>query len=128
MHGTTRAGVLAAAFALVFALGCGDDAAPPAPPAVDVTGSWDVSVEYLGSWFPLGATTLVMAGDGTVTGTAGGDPVSGLVSGYGINLTVDHGSGYFTYLSGTVDVSETSADGTWHDTDSDSGDWVATKL
>ncbi|MHC4251762.1 MAG: hypothetical protein ACYS9X_21795 [Planctomycetota bacterium] len=129
MHTAAKTGLVSAAFALLVAVGCDDDdpAPPPAPPKVDVTGTWEVVVDYGG--IPLIYTgALVMAPDGAVTGTVGGDAVTGRVSGYGINLTVNHGSGYLTYLSGIVDASETSADGTWSDTGGAGGDWVATRL
>lgn len=129
MRAAAKMGLVSAAFALLVATGCGDDpAGPPAPPEVDVTGSWDVEVEFMTVWYAWGTATLTMAVDGTVTGTLGSDTVTGRVSGYTINLTLDDGFGYKVYLSGTVDPSGTSAAGTWHDTDGDGGDWVVTKL
>jgi hypothetical protein len=95
----------------------------PTPPAADVTGTWDVTVDGES----VDPVILAMDAEGLVTGTSIGETIAGRVSGYTMNLIVDDGSGVLMHFSGTLNVAETDAAGTWLDTIDVTGVWTATK-
>ncbi len=116
---------IALAFGAAVLLGCGGGGGA-APPAVDVTGDWNVRSEWEGFWSGWDVVTLTMEEDGTVSGTYLGGSVTGSVSGYNVNLTVD--SPDPIYINATLNTAGTaSTSGTWHDS-SGSGLFEAVKL
>lgn len=101
---------------------------------VDVSGDWDIDWWVDGGSSGWATAALTMAADGTITGTynasyGGPYPVTGILHGYGITLTVVEDTPWDRTITmiGRVNEPGTSTTGTWSDTMGNSGDWDATK-
>ena len=105
-----------------------DSYIPPRPPAVDVTGTWNVDIyDEVGTFVETVTAVITMETNGTITGLADGvNEITGRLSSYNIRLKVDDGFG--TKLRGVVNVAGDSIMGEWIDRWFDWGTWDATKL
>ena len=120
-HAVSLAALLAGAVLAVG--GCDGGGNGVTPPAVEISGTWDV-----GSWYETwefnAVAVITMDAEGNVSGTYDSDPVSGSLHGFSLTLTVSWSDP--VYVNATVNANGDSATGNWHDS-TDSGSWTATK-
>jgi len=99
---------------IVLMCSCEDD--DPAPPSVDVTGTWRGSA---------GETLVLQQDSASLSGSSGGNTVSGSVEGNAVNLNVTIADGGSTRISATVDGN--SMTGTKTDATGTTVSWSATR-
>ena len=99
------------------------------PPAVNITGSWNMYHTENGTPGEQGPdlSALTQTGNG-IAGTVSGFTITGTISGLNISYYWEDDGGTITTLTGTVSSDGTAMSGTFTNSSGNSGTWRATKV